>query len=74
MYIDKKYRPKLGKQMDDYLLEHINNEDEFWNVWATMGMPDGATEEDFLDLEENDEFWTDCLEAFVRTVLLDAKE
>lgn len=38
-----------------------------------MGMPDGATEDDYKDLEDGDEFWTDCLEAFMRCVLLDTK-
>ena len=71
MYIDKNDRAKLGKQMDDYLRENINNEKIFWNVWALMGVPDGATEDDYEDLEDDDEFWTDCLEAFMRCVLLD---
>lgn len=48
-------------------------EEIFWSVWASMGVPDGATEDDYEDLKESDEFWTDCLEAFMRCVLLDAK-
>ena len=39
-----------------------------------MGMPDGATEYDYEDLKESDEFWTDCLEAFMRCVLLDTQD
>ena len=72
MYIDKESRSKLGKEMDNYLREDIQDEEIFWSVWATMGMPDGATEEDYEDFED-DEFWTDCLEAFMRCVLLDAE-
>ena len=72
MYIDKESRSKLGKEMDNYLRENIQDEEIFWSVWATMGMPDGATKEDYEDLED-DEFWTDCLEAFMRCVLLDAE-
>ena len=71
MYIDKNDRAKLGKQMDDYLRENINDEEIFWNVWASIGVSDGATEDDYEDLEDDDEFWTDCLEAFMRCVLLD---
>lgn len=74
MYIDKKKRASLGKQMDDYLRDNINNEEIFWGVWASMGIPDGATEDDYEDLEDNDEFWTDCLEAFMRCVLLDKED
>ena len=32
MYINKKSRSKLGKQMDDYLRENIQNEGIFWGV------------------------------------------
>lgn len=73
MYLEKESRSKLGKEMDNYLRENIQNEEIFWSVWASMGMPDGATEDDYEDLKESDEFWTDCLEAFMRCVLLDAK-
>jgi hypothetical protein len=73
MYLNNKDRPKLGKKMDDYLRSNIEDEEIFWNVWATMGIPDGASKEDYEDLKDSDEFWTDCLEAFMRCVLLDAK-
>ena len=73
MYLNNKDRPKLGKKMDDYLRSNIEDEEIFWNVWATMGIPDGASKEDYEDLKDSDEFWTDCLETFMRCVLLDAK-
>lgn len=74
MYLKKESRAKLGKKMDDYMRENIQNEEIFWSVWASMGMPDGATEDYYEDLKESDEFWTDCLEAFMRCVLLDTKD
>lgn len=73
MYLNNKDRPKLGKKMDDYLRSNIEDEEIFWSVWATMGIPDGASKEDYEDLKDSEEFWTDCLEAFMRCVLLDAK-
>lgn len=73
MYLNNKDRPKLGKKMDDYLRSNIEDEEIFWSVWATMGIPDGASKEDYEDLKDSDEFWTDCLEAFMRCVLLDAR-
>lgn len=73
MYLNNKDRPKLGKKMDDYLRSNIEDEEIFWSVWATMGIPDGASKEDYDDLKDSDEFWTDCLEAFMRCVLLDAR-
>lgn len=73
MYLKKESRAKLGKKMDDYMRENIQNEEIFWSVWASMGIPDGATEDDYEDLKESDEFWTDCLEAFMRCVLLDTQ-
>ena len=42
MYLKKESRAKLGKKMDDYMRENIQNEEIFWSVWASMGMPDGA--------------------------------
>ena len=74
MYLKKESRAKLGKKMDDYMRENIQNEEIFWSVWASMGMPDGATEDDYEDLKESDEFWVDCLEAFMRCVLLDTQD
>lgn len=73
MYLSNKDRPKLGKEMDDYLRSNIEDEEIFWSVWAAMGIPDSASKEDYEDLKDSDEFWTDCLEAFMRSVLLDAK-
>lgn len=73
MYLSNKDRPKLGKKMDDYLRNNIEDEEIFWSVWAAMGIPDGASKEDYEDLKDSNEFWTDCLEAFMRSVLLDAK-
>ena len=73
MYLNNKDRPKLGKKMDDYLRSNIEDEEIFWSVWATMGIPDGASKEDYEDLKDSDEFWTDCLEAFMRCVLLDTR-
>ena len=73
MYLNNKDRPKLGKKMDDYLRSNIEDEEIFWSVWAAMGMPDGASKEDYENLKDSDEFWTDCLETFMRCVLLDAK-
>lgn len=74
MYLNNKDRPKLGKKMDDYLRSNIEDEEIFWSVWATMGIPDGASKEDYEDLKDSDEFWTDCLEAFMRCVLLDTRD
>ena len=73
MYLNNQDRPKLGRKMDHYLRTNIEDEEIFWNIWAAMGIPDGASKEDYEDLKDNDEFWTDCLEAFMRCVLLDAK-
>ena len=73
MYLNNQDRSKLGRKMDNYLRSNIEDEEVFWSVWAAMGIPDGASKEDYEDLKDNDEFWTDCLEAFMRCVLLDAK-
>lgn len=32
MYLKKESRAKLGKKMDDYMRENIQNEEIFWSV------------------------------------------
>lgn len=72
MYTYKESRSKFGKEMDNYLRENIQDKEILWSLWETLGIPDGATEKDYDDLE-NDEFWTDVCESFMRCILLDAK-
>lgn len=37
MYLKKESRAKLGKKMDDYMRENIQNEEIFWSVWLLWG-------------------------------------
>lgn len=74
MYIRRERRAELGKKMDNYLRENIQDEENFYGIWTMMGVPDNATKEDYDDLKDDDGFWTDCLEAFMRCVLLDKED
>lgn len=74
MYVERGVRAKIGKQMDEYLRTRIQDEEVLCDTWLTYGMPDAATDNYFDDLVEDDEFWIDCLEVFVKALLLDAEE
>ena len=44
------------KQMNNYILEHIYDESAHMG-WLTWAIPDAPTEDDFLDIAEDDEEW-----------------
>lgn len=43
---------------------HMNNEDAYFGDWITFGPPDGATEDDFMDIAEDKEFFNDIKRLF----------
>lgn len=74
---------KLGKmlfKMDSYLRSHIADEELFYGVWATIGLPDGITEEECICWAEdaiNDGDFNPVLDAFfafAKTLLLDEED
>lgn len=71
MYLNNKDRPKLGKKMDDYLRSNIEDEEIFWNIWATMGIPDGASKEDYEDLKDSDEYNQELIDREDKPVTLE---
>jgi hypothetical protein len=51
--------------MNAYVLEEIGDEDWF-DYWWTYGVPDGATEDDLMEIAKNDELWIECIETFAK--------
>lgn len=46
------------KQMNTYVLEHIYDESAHMG-WLMVAIPDAPTEDDFLDIAEDDEEWVE---------------
>ena len=51
------------RKMNDVII-HMNNEDAYYGDWITFGPPDGATEEDFKDIAEDEEYFEDVKQLF----------
>ena len=51
-------RAKMLGEMNTYILDTIGDEE------ITNGVPDGAIEEDLLEIAKEDECWLDCIGCF----------
>ena len=60
-----KIRIKLLKEMNDYILNVIGDEDVF-DDWWTNGVPDSPSEEDYETIASDDNSWYDVVEVFAR--------
>lgn len=49
-------REQLLRQMDDYICEVIGDE-ECWETWIAVGVPDCATDDDYAFIAEDDDEW-----------------
>lgn len=50
--------------MNTYIIE--NCDEDIQEYWATYGVPDGADEEEVIEIAENDELWVDCCKCFAK--------
>jgi hypothetical protein len=55
-------RKKFLKQMNDYIINL--GDEEVWYTWIGLGVPDGATEDDYDFMAENDATWRETCELF----------
>lgn len=55
-------RMSLLKGMNDYILE-LGDED-IWETWILMGVPDCPSEEVFFTIAADDELWLDTVKIF----------
>lgn len=56
-------RINLLKQMDEYICNTIGDE-EIWEIWIAVGVPDEARDEDYAYIAEDDEMWKGVCVAF----------
>lgn len=64
-------RVKLLKKMDGYLRRNIQDEDVFYGLWLSEGVPDGADDYDYEYIAGDDDAFNECLELFIECCLLD---
>ena len=57
------YRINLLKQMNEYICDTIGDE-EIWETWIAVGVPDEARDEDYAYIAEDDEMWKGVCVAF----------
>lgn len=60
-------RIKLLKQMNKYICNEIGDED-IWETWIAVGVPDGATEEDYKFMAEDEDTWCETCILFGRLI------
>lgn len=56
-------RIKLLKEMDTFARENID-EDLVIDIWFTIGLEDGWTEDILYEYANNEDLWTDCCKSF----------
>jgi hypothetical protein len=70
MYVTReelvKTRITLLKQMNKYIIDM--GDEQIWEHWITLGVPDAPTEEDYEFIAENDEEWAEVCKLFGRLV------
>ena len=60
-------RIKLLKTMDAYICEEVGDED-IWETWIAVGVPDCATEEDYRFIAEDEKIWCETCALFGRLI------
>lgn len=61
----KSQRIKQLKAMHELMM--LANDEEIYCTWIYT-MPDEPSEEDFIDIAEDDDMYNDCFDAFVRLI------
>ena len=54
--------------MNEYVLNHVEDEDLIVNDWFANGVPDGGDEDDLRSMAEDDELWLCAVHSFARCI------
>ena len=52
---------------DDYVRENVSDENYF-DYWLQEGLPDEWTEDDLIEIAEDDELWLDVINTFAYVI------
>lgn len=61
------------KFMDWFIRDHIGDEDLF-DEWLSEGVPDGASDEDYMDIAAETEAYNDIISVFGAVIERSARE
>lgn len=54
------------RQFDEYVRDKIGDDEITIDIWFALGVPDGATEIDLIEIAKDDEAWVDCVKCFAK--------
>lgn len=54
--------------MNEYVLNHVEDEDLIVNDWFANGVPDGGDEDDLRSMAEDEELWLCAVRSFARCI------
>ena len=69
--VDVKKNRNMLKAMDNYIRKYVGDEDLIYNIWFSVGCPDGAGYDEMTDYAEDEETMQDMYKAFSKMVILD---
>ena len=52
------------KSMDEFICN--DGDESIWFAWISVGVPDGAQEDDYEYIADNKDLWDDCWDFFER--------
>lgn len=70
---DHKDQAQLLKDMDRYLRDNVQDE-EIFERWLMCGVPDGANDDDYIEIADSSEDFHDMLRLFADILIQDDKE
>lgn len=60
-------RAEFLVMFDDYVREYVSDEN-YLDYWLQEGIPDGWTEDDLIEIAEDDELWLDVINTFAYVI------
>lgn len=65
---DSKTRTRVAqlKEMHNLMLDA--NDEDIYPTWATLGVPDEPTEDNFIDIAQDDDAFKECFELFLKLI------
>ena len=70
MTSETKMRLDIIKAMHEYIYD-ISNEEEYYEIWCRYAVPDGADEDDFIEIASDKELFRDVVKTFVSMIDVD---
>ena len=70
MTSEAQMRLEIVKAMHKYVYD-ISNEEEYYEIWCRYAVPDGADEDDFIEIANDKELFKETVKTFVSMIDVD---